>query len=156
MDTTTTAAITVLVGLAASIITALVKQPGWSTQRKRNVSLLVAGVLGLLSAIITRMIAPPPGADWPWWETAVSWLTWVVCMVAVVITVSQGIYSQLKDPLDKLAAATSTNTGEKYTPERALDEMGHPPAELVPPAEQVTDADVRRLSDWHDEHDPRY
>ena len=27
-----------------------------------------------------------------------------------------------------------------------------PPAELVPPAERVTDADVRRLSDWHDQH----
>ena len=25
-----------------------------------------------------------------------------------------------------------------------------PPAELVPPAEQVTDADVARLSEWHD------
>ena len=27
-----------------------------------------------------------------------------------------------------------------------------PPAELVPPAERVTAADVRRLSDWHDQH----
>ena len=145
MDMTTTAAITVLVGLAASIITALVKQPGWSTQRKRNVSLLVAGVLGLLSAIITRMIAPPPGADWPWWETAVSWLTWIVTIIAVVITVAQGIYQQLKGPLDALTEATSSepgvsqpDTAEDYLPERALLE--------VPPAETATLADAQRIT----------
>ena len=29
---------------------------------------------------------------------------------------------------------------------------GTPPAELVPPAEHVTDRDVSRLTDWHDQH----
>ena len=112
MDITATAAIAVLVGLAATIITALVKCPDWSTERKRLVSLIVAGVLGVISAIVTGAITPPAHVTWPWWNIMVAWLIWIVCVTAIVFTVAQGIYLQLKTPLDKLTAATSTDDGE--------------------------------------------
>ena len=108
MDMTTTAAIAVLAGLLSTVITALAKHPSWSTERKRTLSLIVSAVLGLISAIITRAITPPAGADWPWWETAVSWLTWIVIVTAIVISLSDGIYGKLKGPLDALSEATSS------------------------------------------------
>lgn len=107
MDITATAAVAVLVGAAAPVITAIIKQPHWSSDRKRLLSLVVAAVLGLLSAIVTGAIEPPADAGWSWWRVMVGWLVWVVSITAVVISISQGIYQQLKPQLDGLTDATS-------------------------------------------------
>lgn len=159
MDITVTAAIAVLVGLASTILTAIVKQPGWPREKKRRAALIIAGGLGLLSAITTGAIAPPAAVSWPWWEIGVYWLTWIVCVVAVVITVSSGIYQQLEGPLNALTERTSRIVeGEvadqpaapSYQPERA--EVEHPPAELVPDAEHATPDAIAKLQQWHDQH----
>lgn len=116
MDITTTAAITVLAGLASTILTAVVKNPAWDTGKKRAASLAVAAGLGLIAAITTRAITPPADANWPWWQAVTNWLTWVVSVLAVVVTVSQGVYQQLKTPLDGLSKATSpTSTTSPQT-----------------------------------------
>ena len=59
-----------------------------------------------------------------------------------------------------LSLATSIGSADfvagEQLPKRAQTEPAavgdRPPAELVPPAEHVTDLDVTRLTDWHDQH----
>lgn len=94
------AAVAVIVGVLLPFVVAVAIRPTWSPERKRTVTLAICVVVGVLVAVVTGRVEGIPAEVLAWGRQA-------VVTVAVVITVTQGIYRGLKDPVDKLAAATS-------------------------------------------------
>lgn len=124
-------AVAVLLGLALvlpivwAIIGEELEKVGWAIPEPvaTVVGVIIAAVTAA-AAIVTRVMAIPAVSDW---------LTKLNLGPAPA-----GVETQ-PEPIDDVMARYAV----------AAD---RPPAELVPPAEQVTDADVARLSDWHDQH----
>ena len=124
-------AVAVLLGLALvlpivwAIIGEELEKVGWAIPEPIGtvVGIIIAAITAA-AAIVTRVMAIPAVSDW----------------------------------LTKLNLGP-TPAGVETQPEPIGDVMARytvaadrPPAELVPDAERVTDADVRRLSGWHDQH----
>ena len=122
-------AVAVLLGLALvlpivwAIIGEELEKVGWAIPEPVGTVVgVIIAAITAAAAIVTRVMAIPAVSDW-----------------LTRLNLGPTPAGQAPEPIDAVVA--------RYT--RAADS---PPAELVPPAEQVTDADVRRLSDWHDQH----
>ena len=118
---------------------------GWTGDRKRVVVIAAALLLGVVQAILTGAIAVAP--------SVLAVIERAVITVAGVLVLSQSVYTLLWSKLpDSDAEPESAPEPIGDVVARYAVATDRPPAELVPPAEQVTAADVRRLSDWHDQH----
>ena len=121
-------AVAVLLGLALvlpivwAIIGEELEKIGWAIPEPVGtvVGVIIAAVTAA-AAIVTRVMASPAVSDW---------------LTRLNLGPTPAGETQ-PEPIDDVIA--------RYTV--AAD---RPPAELVPDAERVTAADVRRLSDWHD------
>ena len=105
-----TAAIAVIVAAIAPFITALFTRPDLSDGVKRLIAAGVAVVLGAIVAIVTGQIEGVP-------PSAIDWITRILIGVGIVISLAQGFYSQFKDPVRKLEAATSPAVVPEDEPE---------------------------------------
>ena len=104
-------------------------------------SALLAVLLGVLIAVVEYLT----GAD----VLVTAGGVYSAVATGVILGLSAaGLYDATAKPPAVLVGELASV--DAYEPERAMPDAGHPPAELVPPAEQVTAADVARLSDWHD------
>ena len=127
-------AVAVLLGLALvlPIVWAIIGEElgkvGWAIPEPVGtvVGVIIAAITAA-AAIVTRVMAIPAVSDW---------------LTKLNLGPTPAGETQ-PEPIDDVIARYAVSTDR-------------PPAELVPPAERVTAADVRRLSDWHDEHGPRY
>ena len=123
-------AVAVLLGLALvlpivwAIIGEELEKVGWAIPEPVGtvVGVIIAAVTAA-AAIVTRVMAIPAVSDW---------------LTKMHLGPTPAGKTQ-PEPIDDVIARYAVSTD-------------HPPAELVPPAERVTAADVRRLSDWHDQH----
>ena len=123
-------AVAVLLGLALvlPIVWAIIGEElgkvGWVIPEPVGtvVGVIIAAVTAA-AAIVTRVMAIPAVSDW---------------LTKMHLGPTPAGETQ-PEPIDDVMA--------RYT-----IPSDRPPAELVPPAERVTAADVRRLSGWHDEH----
>ena len=123
-------AVAVLLGLALvlpivwAIIGEELEKVGWAIPEPVGtvVGVIIAAITAA-AAIVTRVMAIPAVSDW---------------LTRLNLGPTPAGKTQ-PEPIDDVMARYAV----------AAD---RPPAELVPPAEQVTAADVARLSDWHDEH----
>lgn len=95
-----TAAITIVTAVVAPYLIALLVRPNWTAEKKRNISLAVCGVLGVIVAIATGQIEGIP-------DTVKSWVSQLVIIVGVVVSLSQGFYKALKTSVDVVEVATS-------------------------------------------------
>jgi len=75
---------TAVAGLLAPVLTGLINQPTWSSQKKRQVALLVAVLLGAVGLVLAGAFTEP----------LTSPAAWGVALLAVV-GVSQTIYALL-------------------------------------------------------------
>ena len=123
-------AVAVLLGLALvlpivwSIITEELDKAGWDVPEPvASVVVAIIAAVTAAAAIVTRVMAIPAVSDW-------------LTRFNLGPTPAGGTQPE---PIDDVIA--------RYT-----IPSDRPPAELVPPAERVTAADVRRLSGWHDQH----
>ena len=101
------AAVAVLVAVVAPFVVAILVRPGMSPARKRGISGAVSVGLGVIVAVITGQIEGIP-------STVRAWLTQTVLTVGIVVSLAQGYYRALKDPVDAVEALTS---GEPVEPE---------------------------------------
>ena len=123
-------AVAVLLGLALvlPIVWAIIGEElgkvGWVIPEPvaTVVGVIIAAITAA-AAIVTRVMANPAVSDW---------------LTKMHLGPTPAGETQ-PEPIDDVMA--------RYT-----IPSDRPPAELVPPAERVTAADVRRLSGWHDEH----
>ena len=99
--------------IAAALVTvyavAIAAHPTMDATRKRVIAGLMAGALGVMSALITGAIEGVP-AD------VTAWVTRATLAVAGVIIASQAFYGAFKGHLQDVAASTSS------TPKRAIEE----------------------------------
>ena len=124
-------AVAVLLGLALvlPIVWAIIGEElgkvGWVIPEPVGtvVGVIIAAITAA-AAIVTRVMAIPAVSDW---------------LTRLNLGPTPASQSPAPEPIDDVIARYAVSTDR-------------PPAELVPPAEQVTDADVRRLADWHDQH----
>ena len=124
-------AVAVLLGLALvlPIVWAIIGEElgkvGWAIPEPVGtvVGVIIAAITAA-AAIVTRVMAIPAVSDW---------------LTRFNLGPAPASQSPAPEPIDDVLARYAVSTDR-------------PPAELVPPAEQVTDADVRRLADWHDQH----
>lgn len=124
-------AVAVLLGLALvlpivwAIIGEELEKVGWAIPEPVGtvVGVIIAAITAA-AAIVTRVMAIPAVSDW---------------LTKLNLGPAPASQSPAPEPIDDVIARYAVSTDR-------------PPAELVPPAERVTDADVRRLSDWHDQH----
>ena len=123
-------AVAVLLGLALvlpivwAIIGEELEKVGWVIPEPVGtvVGVIIAAVTAA-AAIVTRVMAIPAVSDW---------------LTKMHLGPTPAGETQ-PEPIDDVMA--------RYTVS-----ADRPPAELVPDAERVTAADVRRLSGWHDQH----
>ena len=93
----------------ALVLTSLINQPGWSAQTKKLVTMIVAGVVGLVYAIASGMIAEVPEA---WSAILTRWLV----IAAIILVCGQAVYRFLKTPLTALEAVTSPQSASVTNP----------------------------------------
>ena len=93
--------------LVLPLLTAVFTRPNMSDNTKRIVSVVVAAVLGTLSAIVSGQLdfVPPDVA---------SWVVRILVWVSIVALGGQAAYRLLHDPAKAIEGAT--------TPRRALDD----------------------------------
>ena len=91
--------------IAAALVTvyatAIAAHPTMTATRKRSIAAIMAGTLGILSAIITGAIDGIP-AD------VAAWTARLLVAIAVTIVASQGFYAAFKGHLKTIEAATTT------------------------------------------------
>lgn len=80
------AAVVVLTGLAASIVTQLVKRPGWSKGRVQVIALVVSVVLGVLAYVVSGVATVFPAS-------AVDAVSTGVVVAAGVAVMSRAAYA---------------------------------------------------------------
>ena len=90
----------ILLTAIALVLTSLINQPGWSARTKKTVTMIVAGVVGLVYAVASGMIAEVPEA---WSAILTRWLV----IAAIILVCGQAVYRFLKTPLTALEAVTS-------------------------------------------------
>lgn len=99
--------------IAAALVTiyatAIAAAPTMTATRKRIIAGLMAGALGILSAIITGAIDGIP-AD------VTAWTTRILITIALVIVASQGFYQAFKGHLKTVEEATTS------TAKRAIED----------------------------------
>ena len=124
-------AVAVLLGLALvlpivwSIITEELDKAGWDVPEPvASVVVAIIAAITAAAAIVTRVMAIPAVSDW---------------LTKLNLGPTPAGVETQPEPIDDVIARYAVATDR-------------PPAELVPPAERVTAADVRRLSGWHDQH----
>lgn len=100
--TVVTALATIAAALVSILTTSVIVRPTWSANRKRTIALVMALVLGFISAAVTGQLGLP--------EPAVQVVTRVVVMIAAVIVASQGFHRQLAGALGVLEKVTSPTT----------------------------------------------
>ena len=122
-------AVAVLLGLALvlpvvwAIITEELDKAGWDVPEPVATAVMaIIAAITAAAAIVTRVMAIPAVSDW---------------LTRLNLGPTPAGVETQPEPIDDVMA--------RYT-----IPSDRPPAELVPPAEQVTDADVARLSEWHD------
>lgn len=94
------AAVAILMAVVAPFIVAVVTRPDWSSEKKRNAALIVSGVMGAIVAVATGKIAQIP-------DNVESWFAQGVVVIGIVVSLAQGFYQVLKDPVTKVEALTS-------------------------------------------------
>lgn len=92
--------IEVFVGVIATLLTAVINKPWWTTQRRQIVSLVVSVVLGAIILFYEGSITTIPTAP-------LDILQWVIVTVGGVMATAQIAYNQLSEQIAKLEAATS-------------------------------------------------
>ena len=95
-----TAAIAVIAALLTNLLTAVSAQPSWTAARKRIVSGAIAVVLGVIVAVATGQIDGVP-------DDIVARSSRILITVAIIITISQGLYRQFKGSLTALEQRTA-------------------------------------------------
>lgn len=97
------AAVAILTAVVAPFLIAVITRPDWTSVRKRYVALAVCVVLGVIVAVATGQIAGVPG-------TVQAWVQQFIIDVGIVVSLAQGFYMALKDPVAKVEAKTSPST----------------------------------------------
>ena len=99
--------------IAAALVTvyavAIAAHPTMDATRKRVIAGLMAGALGVLSAIVTGTIEGIP-------LDATAWITRALVAVAAVIVASKGFYESFKGHLKKVEEVTTPTSTEEYVP----------------------------------------
>lgn len=81
-------AILVIAALAQVIITQLAKQQSWTKQKSQNVAAALAGVLGLLAAIVAGLIVGIP-------DSIIQVVSSILVSIAAVAVLGKGLYGVL-------------------------------------------------------------
>ena len=115
----------------ALVLTSLINQPGWSARTKKLVTMIVAGVVGLVYAIASGMIAEVPEA---WSAILTRWLV----IAAIILVCGQAVYRFLKTPLTALEAVTSPQSASV---------TNHGADEAAEPGDSTTDEDTEPEAD---------
>lgn len=95
-----TVALGILAGLVATVVTAVINHPTWSSERKRAVSLAVSTFWAIIAALGSGVIVGVP-------SEVTDWVVRIVVMIAGVVISAQGIYLQFKDILNTIEVKTS-------------------------------------------------
>lgn len=97
----------IVAALVLPLLTAVFTRPDMSANAKRLISVLVAAILGTLSALISGQLdfVPPD---------VTAWVVRVLVWISTVAIAGQAAYKLLTDPAKKIEAVTS---GKEPSPE---------------------------------------
>lgn len=95
-----TVAVAILGAVVAPFVIAAIARPDWSSDKKRNLAVIVCVVLGVVVAVATGKIdAIPP--------TVQDWVAQGVIAVGIVTSLAQGFYQALKTQVVAFEAKTT-------------------------------------------------